>query len=134
MLGAGRCDKDKKPSYCGKECQKADWLNHKAFCKPGMPCSVIDKEGSQALVPAGPTDGSLGIRLPFEDKARTLSSRTMNAIDLREISNLMGTSDGFAGHDWSQINSISIDVRELNGTPVTLARSPVPSVNVETTR
>ena len=33
--GAGKCNIDKKPSYCSKDCQKADWKNYKPFCNPG---------------------------------------------------------------------------------------------------
>ncbi|PPQ82207.1 hypothetical protein CVT26_009201 [Gymnopilus dilepis] len=43
---AGKCDPDKKPSYCSKACQKSDWSNHKPFCAPGLPCSVIDPSSS----------------------------------------------------------------------------------------
>ncbi|KAL1938228.1 hypothetical protein VTO73DRAFT_11872 [Trametes versicolor] len=32
---AGRCPPDLKPHYCSPECQKKDWLRHKAVCKPG---------------------------------------------------------------------------------------------------
>ena len=42
MIGSGRCDTNKKPSDRTKECQKADWKNHKPFCRPGAECSVID--------------------------------------------------------------------------------------------
>ncbi|KAJ7904055.1 hypothetical protein B0H13DRAFT_1474707, partial [Mycena leptocephala] len=32
---AGKCEEPYKPRYCTKECQIADWKNHKSMCKPG---------------------------------------------------------------------------------------------------
>ncbi|KAJ6518845.1 hypothetical protein C8R45DRAFT_808849 [Mycena sanguinolenta] len=37
---AGACDPTVKPAYCSKE---YDWKNHKPFCKPGAPCSILTK-------------------------------------------------------------------------------------------
>ncbi|KAF7358076.1 hypothetical protein MVEN_00855400 [Mycena venus] len=34
--GGGKCDDAYKPRYCTKECQVADWKNHKPICKPGL--------------------------------------------------------------------------------------------------
>ncbi|KAJ7499581.1 hypothetical protein FB451DRAFT_1205915 [Mycena latifolia] len=32
----GKCEDAYKPRYCTKECQVADWKNHKPMCKPGL--------------------------------------------------------------------------------------------------
>ncbi|KAF8195210.1 hypothetical protein K438DRAFT_1934366 [Mycena galopus ATCC 62051] len=32
----GKCEDPYKPRYCTKECQVADWKNHKPNCKPGL--------------------------------------------------------------------------------------------------
>jgi len=36
----GKCLLEMKPSYCSKECQKADWKRHRPFCKPDVTPSV----------------------------------------------------------------------------------------------
>ncbi|KJA21024.1 hypothetical protein HYPSUDRAFT_55688 [Hypholoma sublateritium FD-334 SS-4] len=41
---SGPCDADMKPGYCSTQCQKADWKNHKTFCRPGAGCSVFAED------------------------------------------------------------------------------------------
>ncbi|KAJ7127440.1 hypothetical protein C8R43DRAFT_1134698 [Mycena crocata] len=36
----GKCEDAYKPRYCTKECQKADWTNHKPMCKPGLEAAL----------------------------------------------------------------------------------------------
>ncbi|KAF8898207.1 hypothetical protein CPB84DRAFT_1780580 [Gymnopilus junonius] len=61
LLGAGKCDLDKKPSYCSKKCQKADWKNHKPFCNPRASCSVVDPQVHPTNVGVPATVGAIGI-------------------------------------------------------------------------
>jgi len=88
-IGAGSCDADKKLSYCSKECQRADWKNHKPFCRPGAECSVID-DGAFNLAETAPSgksaNGALQIPVEFANGKRILvSSSTMDPQMLREL-------------------------------------------------
>ncbi|KAI4520163.1 hypothetical protein K525DRAFT_204344 [Schizophyllum commune Loenen D] len=85
MQCSGKCDADKKPAYCGKACQKADWKNHKPFCKPGMPCSVIDDSADDPVDVGGSRDGAYGIRVPMEDGTRTITSSTLTPEQLKDF-------------------------------------------------
>ncbi|KAJ7651177.1 hypothetical protein FB45DRAFT_1050964 [Roridomyces roridus] len=78
---SGACDKDKKSSYCSRECQRADWKNHKPFCKSGAPCSVIDREfvspAARHVVPTGSISMPMG--------GINASSSTMTPEFMKEI-------------------------------------------------
>ncbi|KAL1742868.1 hypothetical protein HDZ31DRAFT_42306 [Schizophyllum fasciatum] len=83
---SGKCDVDKKPAYCSKECQRADWKNHKPFCKPGMPCSVIDDSLDDVVDASGSSrDGAVGVRIPMGDRDRILMSSTLSPAELKSI-------------------------------------------------
>ena len=93
--GNGKCDPDKKPRYCSKECQRADWKDHKAFCKPGMPCSVIDTNmgGGPAVVRGG--DFSISIT-GSNGQVTYISSSTMSPEELREFRDAATLENHFA--------------------------------------
>jgi hypothetical protein len=85
--GSGKCDADKKPSYCSKACQKVDWKNHKPFCAPGMPCSVIDTSDNPSFGGSGKGD-SLQVPIRWADgKTTYVSSETMSPQELRDFRN-----------------------------------------------
>ncbi|KAF8955551.1 hypothetical protein BDZ97DRAFT_1926597 [Flammula alnicola] len=92
---SGNCDSDKKPSYCTRECQKADWKNHKPFCRPGAECSVIDDgtTSPDTVMSAGSSSkqgsGTIQIPITYADGSRMfLSSSTMDPQLLKEIRDL----------------------------------------------
>ncbi|KAG7451056.1 uncharacterized protein BT62DRAFT_1071654 [Guyanagaster necrorhizus] len=98
---SGKCDADKKPYYCGRECreyrhillifitfpltlshvaakEKKDWKNHKPFCMPGAPCSVIDVNGPSSIGSRSAKD-SIQIPMKFANGRTTMiSSSTMS--------------------------------------------------------
>jgi hypothetical protein len=114
FIGSGKCDQDVKPSYCSKECQKADWPNHKSFCKPGMPCSVID---SAPLTPnaqsySGPTPKGayrVPVNMPggesFRMTSSTFSPQEMK--DMRDGIQTRGTGSA------TNSRSFQVDIFEL---------------------
>ncbi|KAJ7222136.1 hypothetical protein GGX14DRAFT_558238 [Mycena pura] len=55
--GGGKCEDAYKPRYCTKECQVADWKNHKPLCKPGL--QAANTEPSRSTPSA--TDPSIRI-------------------------------------------------------------------------
>ncbi|THU82947.1 hypothetical protein K435DRAFT_784412 [Dendrothele bispora CBS 962.96] len=78
---AGKCDPDKKPSYCGRE---YDWKNHKPFCKPGQPCSVIAPEPDYGM--RRTHSGAISIPIRHSDgHTMLLSSSTWSAEDLKDF-------------------------------------------------
>ncbi|PPQ92421.1 hypothetical protein CVT25_008642 [Psilocybe cyanescens] len=87
---SGPCDADKKPHYCSKECQRADWKNHKPFCRPGAECSVIDNGSKYDISATAPTHkseaGALRIPITTKDGETVMfSSSTMDAQMLKDL-------------------------------------------------
>ncbi|KAJ7645819.1 hypothetical protein B0H17DRAFT_1215856 [Mycena rosella] len=83
---AGKCDQDKKPSYCGKDCQRADWKNHKPFCRPGAPCSVIERPDAKIKGHSSTKDGALKVPITNPDGTTTfISSSTMSSKMLKKM-------------------------------------------------
>ncbi|KAJ7076013.1 hypothetical protein B0H15DRAFT_608102 [Mycena belliarum] len=83
---AGKCDEDKKPSYCGKECQRADWKNHKPFCTPGAACSVLERPDIEVHGHSAARAGAIEVPIRNADGTTTLlSSSTMSPKMLKEM-------------------------------------------------
>ena len=90
LKGSGKCDFDKKPFYCSKECQKADWKNHKPFCCPGAECSVVDDGTSDAAGPPKPSRGAIQLPITHAGGSRTfVSTSTMDAKSLKEVRDIV---------------------------------------------
>ncbi|KAH8795194.1 hypothetical protein DL96DRAFT_1648901 [Flagelloscypha sp. PMI_526] len=81
---AGRCDADKKPSYCGKECA---FFYHKPYCRPGAECSVLEKV---QVFPQGQATrgGSVAVPLTLPGGRHTMvSTSTFGAERMKEFKN-----------------------------------------------
>ncbi|KAK7031181.1 hypothetical protein VNI00_013597 [Paramarasmius palmivorus] len=69
-----------------------DWKNHKAFCKPGMPCSVIDTGTPSTGLGKGTKKGALGVPVTTADGTSTfLTTSTIGSSELKEIRDLART-------------------------------------------
>ena len=63
-----------------------DWKNHKQFCRPNAPCSVIIDDDDTTGFGATTKHGALSIPIACPDgKTRIFSSSTMSAEMLKEI-------------------------------------------------
>ena len=91
MVGSGKCDIDKKSSYCSKACQQADWKNHKPFCRRGAECSVID-DGSYDAGPLEPVGGVIQVQIAHGGAKVFVSSSTMDVKRLKEMKTIVERS------------------------------------------
>ncbi|KAK0469902.1 uncharacterized protein EV420DRAFT_1497412 [Desarmillaria tabescens] len=109
---SGKCDADKKPYYCSRECASSDWKNHKPFCKPGAPCSVIDVKGPSSIGSENNKD-SIQIPMNFGDGRTTIiSSSTMSPEFLKEMRDL-AEADA-AGRDKLLPESFTMEMERLD--------------------
>lgn len=109
---SGKCDADKKPYYCSRECQKKDWKNHKPFCMPGAPCSVIDVDGPSSIG-SGSKKDSIQIPMKFGNGRTTMvSSSTMSPEFLKEMRD--AAEADATGRDKLPPESFTVEMGKLN--------------------
>ncbi|KAJ7454694.1 hypothetical protein FB451DRAFT_1278997 [Mycena latifolia] len=111
---SGKCDQDKKPSYCGKACQKADWKNHKPFCKPGAACSVIDRPQINAHGHSATKGGAIEVPISNLDGTTTiLSSSTLSPRMLKKMKAHAEAPGEGPGLGFSR--NITVSIHKING-------------------
>ncbi|RDB23855.1 hypothetical protein Hypma_009034 [Hypsizygus marmoreus] len=97
---SGKCDLDVKPYYCSKSCQRADWPTHRPFCRPGAPCSILEKDDD---VPIATAEGSLTVPVTLPNGIQEMwSSSDMTAGMLKAVKHVAegGTvADAMAFYD-----------------------------------
>ncbi|KAJ3828299.1 hypothetical protein F5878DRAFT_588084 [Lentinula raphanica] len=112
---SGSCDSDKKPSYCGKRCVFMDWKNHKPFCQPGAPCSVVDRITYSTSSVGCSAGGSIRVPLDHDNgKTSLLMSSTMDSEMLKE----MGARNSTVLEEASlgENRSVKLDIRKINSS------------------
>ncbi|SJL00036.1 uncharacterized protein ARMOST_03348 [Armillaria ostoyae] len=66
--------------------EKEDWGNHKPFCKPGAPCSVIDTSDVQVSAGGSTKNGAIQLPLKMPDgSVIILSTSTLTLEHLKEV-------------------------------------------------
>uniref|UniRef100_A0A0W0EZV8 Uncharacterized protein n=1 Tax=Moniliophthora roreri TaxID=221103 RepID=A0A0W0EZV8_MONRR len=76
--------------FCLYISERGDWKNHKPFCKPGMPCSVVDEGAASAGLGQGTKQGILGVPIPNANgNTNFLSTSTLGPEELREMRDLI---------------------------------------------
>ncbi|KAK0223107.1 hypothetical protein IW262DRAFT_1364561 [Armillaria fumosa] len=109
---SGKCDADKKPYYCSREYAFLDWKNHKPFCMPGAPCSVIDIDGPSSIG-SGSKKDSIQIPMKFGNGRTTIvSSSTMSPEFLKEMRD--AAEADAAGRDRLPSESFTVEMGRLN--------------------
>ncbi|KAJ3818062.1 hypothetical protein F5880DRAFT_1754890 [Lentinula raphanica] len=133
---SGKCDRDKKPSYCGKRCrehsifnphsrlprtdrnisyisEKEDWKNHKPFCQPGAPCSVIEPI-TYSTSGAGSTPGG-SIRVPVHHNNGTTTLYSTSTMD-PELLKEMGKNINMEKTALGENRSVKLDLFNIDSS------------------